>query len=229
MKVLLLHTWLLFHCKNCSCVSENYVYCISKIEKRLEYLLIKNCWSQLTKIYNRLSEQFLPDSCTSDLEGVHTAPTSESRFRITGKDSEEQEKMYTFLSEQEKRIKIVLLLHLKWLLFFSFVNTVLVWNFLSQEIIKCGFFRQCVCTCVRSSTRSCTHCATESVDSMHAHMHKEHSSLVWGEGFWHELGMGTSLKGRCFLRPERYFVRTNIYLKGTSLHWKAALYKVFLE
>lgn len=35
----------LFHCKNCSCVSESYVYCISKIEKRLEYLLITNCWS----------------------------------------------------------------------------------------------------------------------------------------------------------------------------------------
>lgn len=35
MRVLPLHTWLLFNSKNCSCVSENYVYCISKIEKRL--------------------------------------------------------------------------------------------------------------------------------------------------------------------------------------------------
>lgn len=32
---------------------------------------------------------------------MHTAP-SESRFRITGKHLEEQEKMYIFLSEQEK-------------------------------------------------------------------------------------------------------------------------------
>lgn len=36
---------------------------------------------------------------------MHTVPVSESRFRITGKDSEEQEKKYTFLSEKEKKNK----------------------------------------------------------------------------------------------------------------------------
>lgn len=82
--------------------------------------------------------------------------------------------------------------------------------------------------CVQSSTCTCTHCAIKSVDSRHAHMHREHS-LGWGEAFWHELGVGRLLKGRCFLRSQRYFVRTNIYLKGTSLHQKATLYKMFLE
>lgn len=36
------------------------------IDKRLEYLLITNYWSQLTKNDNLL-EKFLPDSCTSSL------------------------------------------------------------------------------------------------------------------------------------------------------------------
>lgn len=194
MKILPLHAWLLFHCKNCSCVSENYVYCISKIEKRLEYLLITNCWSQLTKNYNKLSEKFLPDSCTSNLEWVHAAPTSESRFRITEKDSENQEKIYAFLSEQEKRIKALLLLHLKLLLFFSFINTVLVWNFLSKgkrQIIKYVFFSQCVCNPLHA------HVHTVLQKAWIPGMHTCTGSIVWDRerlsgmnlewaGYWRE-------------------------------------------
>lgn len=133
--------------------------------------------------------------------------------------------------EQEKRIKTVPLLHLKWLLFFSFVDTVLVWNILSKgkrQIIRCVFFSLCVCTCAILYMHMCTLCYRKY--GFHAcTMHREHSTLVWGEAFWHEPGEGRLLKGRCFLRPERYFLRTNTYLKGPILHQKATLYKVLLE
>lgn len=78
-----------------------------------------------------------------------------------------------------------------------------------------GFFQS---VCVHMCIPLPAHCATGSVDSMHAHRHREQSSLGWEEAFWHELGVGRLLKGTCFQRPERYFVITNIYLKGTTLH-----------
>lgn len=54
-------------------------------------------------------------------------------------------------------------------------------------------------------------------------MHRMHSSLVLP--YWHEFGVCRLLKGRSSLRSERRFVRTNVYLKGTSLHQKAVIFQ----
>lgn len=94
--------------------------------------------------------------------------------------------------------------------------------------MKCVLFTRDVCMCAVLYLHMCTLCYRK-CGFLSCTMHREHRSLVWGEAFWHEPRVGRLLKGRCFLRPERYFVKTDTWLKGTILHENATLYKVFLE
>lgn len=139
--------------------------------------------------------------------------------------------MHTFLSEQEKDKNChVTTFEMIALLFFCQYSAGLkLFSERTKANNKICFF-QSVCVHVCNPLHVHVHTVLQKVWIPWMHTCKGSiSSLGCREAFWHNLAVGRLLKGRCFLGRERYFVRTNIYLKGTILLQEAALYKVLLE
>lgn len=87
------------------------------IDKRLEYLLITNYWSHLTK-NDKIPEKFLLTAAPHLSSACRLHRRLRAGSELQGKTLKNSKSYMHFLSEQEKRIKAVLLWHLKQVLFF---------------------------------------------------------------------------------------------------------------
>lgn len=109
-------------------------------------------------------------------------------------------------------------------------NTMLVLKFVSKGKRQIFFFfsvRVHACAC--SPLHAHVHTMLQKAGFRGTHTCTWYIAVWYGKPYWHEFGVGRLLKGRSFLRSGRYFIRTNVYLKGTSWHQQTVIFQVFLE